>query len=324
MKTAIIGAGALGRLLGAYTARGGGDVTLLDLRRPEKKPEVKELEVRTLSGESFRQGVRYAYRLEDAGNLDLLIVCVKTFQTEDALKPLAAQKDRVKAVVSFQNGVEKDRVLEAFFGAKKVFGGCCLEAAMPVDESAVMHTMSVVTYLGERDGRSSDRVRSAVKLIADGGLKAEAREDVVSADWCKWINFAAASAACGLTRLPYYKVLLNPHSANLVGQIYREYAGLAGASGVAVKDYPGFEVKTIAAAPAEDAVKTLEQRGQGLLQKGAVKVMPSLAQAICAGRRTEFESIFGFAVREGEKKKLHMPLTQHVYAVFRAIDESLE
>jgi len=183
--------------------------------------------------------------------------------------------------------------------------------------------MSVITYLGELDGGITPRVKSAVKLFTDGGLKAEASSQVVSADWCKWINFAAASAVCGLTRLPYYKALLNSHSADLIAQLYREYAELANASEVAVQDYPGFEVKTIAHLSPEEAVKMLQLRGKGLEEKGATKVMPSIAQDIVAGRRTECESIFGYAVREGDRKRLPMTFTRYVYALMSAIDQSL-
>jgi 2-dehydropantoate 2-reductase len=183
--------------------------------------------------------------------------------------------------------------------------------------------MSVITYLGELDGTTSPRVESAIKLFKDGGLNAEVSKQVVSADWCKWINFAAASAVCGLTRVPYYKALLNAYSADLIAQIYREYAELAKKSGVEVYDYPGFEVKTISQASPEDAVRMLQQRGKGLQERGATKVMPSIAQDIIAGRRTECQSIFGFAVREGEARKLSMTFTRHVYALISAIDQSL-
>ena len=52
--------------------------------------------------------------------------------------------------------------------------------------------------------------------------------------------------------------------------------------------------------------------------------MPSLAQDIVAGRRTECESIFGFAVRQGDAHNLPMTFTRHVYALISAMDQSLE
>jgi 2-dehydropantoate 2-reductase len=324
MKTAILGAGAIGTVLAAYMVKGGADVTMVDLPEVANRINRDDVEIKTLSGDSFKVRLKATGDPKSINDIDLLIVCVKTFHSEAAVSSVAHLKNRLQAVLSIQNGVDKELILEKYFGKDKVIGGCCLEAASRLNEKTVMHTMSVVTYLGELDGSLSPRVNAAVKLFTEGGLKAEASDRVVSADWCKWINFAAASAVCSLTRLPYYKALLNPHGANLIAQIYREYAKLAKASGVEVFDYPNFEVKTISSASNEKAIKLLQQRGNGLKEKGATKVMPSIAQDVVAGRRTECESIFGFAVREGEAHHLAMPFTRHVYGLLSAIDQSLD
>lgn len=322
MKTVIVGAGALGTLLGAYLSRGGVDITLLDLPDVIKTLNREDVEIRTFSGESFKVRLKATEDPLSLKDIDLIMLCVKTYQSEAAVSPIAHLKDRVQAVLSFQNGVDKELILERYFGRDKVIGGCCTEAASRVDEKTIMYTMGGITYLGELDGSLSSRVASAVKLFHDGGLKAEASPQVVSVDWCKWINFAAISAVCALTRLPYYKALLNPYSAGLIAQIYREYAELAEASGVEVHDYPGFEVKAISRASADEAVQLLHQRGMKLKEGGATKIMPSLAQDLIAGRTTERESIFGFAVREGNAKDLPMTFTRHAYALITAVEES--
>lgn len=322
MKTVIVGAGALGTLLGAYLSRGGVDITLLDLPDVIKTLNREDVEIRTFSGESFKVRLKATEDPLSLKDIDLIMLCVKTYQSEAAVSPIAHLKDRVQAVLSLQNGVDKELILERYFGRDKVIGGCCTEAASRVDERAVMYTMGGITYLGELDGSLSSRVASAVKLFHDGGLKAEVSPQVVSVDWCKWINFAAISAVCALTRLPYYKALLNPYSAGLIAQMYREYAELAEASGVEVHDYPGFEVKAISRASADEAVQLLHQRGMKLKEGGATKIMPSLAQDLIAGRTTERESIFGFAVREGNAKDLPMTFTRHAYALITAVEES--
>lgn len=323
MKTVIVGAGAIGTLLASYMVKGGADVTMLDLPEVVSRLNKEDVEIRTLQGGSHKIKLRGVDNPESLSDIDLLIFCVKTFHTEVAAASISMIKDRIDTVLSIQNGVDKELILEKYFGKEKLIGGCCLEGASRIDEKTVMHTMSGITFLGELDGTISPRVQSAVGLFKDGGLNAEASDQVVSADWCKWINFAAASGVCGLTRLPYYKVLLNPHSADLIAQIYREYAELAKVSGVEVNDYPGFEVKTISRVSPEEAVKLLQKRGKGLEEKGATKVMPSIAQDIVAGRRTECESIFGFAVKEGEARDVFMPFSRHVYALISTIDQSL-
>jgi 2-dehydropantoate 2-reductase len=321
MNIVIIGPGALGTLLGAYLVRGGAEVTLVGRLDKEAPPKAEEVEIKTFKGESFRTRLQTVHDAGSLEDVDIIIVCVKTFQTEAAVAPLVHLRDRVQAVVSFQNGVDKDLILERHFGKDKVIGGCCGEAAARADERTILHTMSMGTYLGELDGSLTPRVEEVAGLFQRGGLSAEIRSDVLSVEWCKWINFAAIAVICALTRLPYYTNLLNPRSADLIAELYREYAELAAAHGIAVQDYPGFEVRTISQASRDEAIALLRQRGEGLVKKAATKIMPSLARDLIAGRPTERESIFGFAVRAGDAKKVPMTFTRYAYALITAIEE---
>ena len=324
MKTVIVGAGSVGTFLGASMVRGGADIIMLDLPEVVENLNKDYIEIKTFSGDSFKVKLKATDDLKSLEEVDLIIVSVKTFHAEAAVSAISHLKDRVQAILSIQNGVDKELILERYFGKDKIIGTCCLEAASRIDKRTFMHTMSEGTYIGELDGSITPRVESTVKLFKDAGLNAEASSQVVSAIWCKWINFAAGAAVCGLTRLPYHKALLNPHSADLIAQIYREYAELTKASGVALNDFPGFEVKTISQASPEEAVKLLQQRGTDLEEKGATKVMASLARDLIAGRPTELESIFGFAVREGEAKNLPMTFTKYVYTLTTAIEQNLK
>jgi 2-dehydropantoate 2-reductase len=321
MNILIVGPGALGTLLGAYLNRGGADVTLVGRTSKEAPPKAGEVEVRTFAGETFRTRLQTVYDPGPLEDVDIIIVCVKTFQTEAAVAPLVHLRERVQAVVSFQNGVEKDLILERHFGKDTVIGGCCGEAAARADEGTILHTMSMGTYLGEFDGSRTPRVEELTGLLQSGGLPAEARSDVLSVEWGKWINFAAIAAICALTRLPYHQILQNPSSADLIAQIYREYAELAEAHGIDVHDYPGFEVQTISQASRDEAIRLLRRRGEDLVKKAATKIMPSLARDLIAGRPTERESIFGFAVHAGDARDVPMTFTRYAYALITAIEE---
>jgi hypothetical protein len=57
--------------------------------------------------------------------------------------------------------------------------------------------------------------------------------------------------------------------------------------------------------------------------RGMTKVKPSLCQDVEGGRKTEYEAIFGYAIREAEKNGVEMPLTRYVYQFLKGIDETL-
>ena len=323
MKILFVGAGAIGSLVGAYMAKGGADVTLLDIGDHIHIIAREGLKVHTIGGGSFKvkvKAVSEAKRIED---MDLLILTVKTFHTEPALDSVIHLKDKLGLVLSIQNGVEKEDHLIRFFGREKVVGAMCLEGATRLGPAEIQHTMTGITYIGELDGRETDRVKAVCEPFTAGGLKAEVTPHILSADWAKWINFAASAAICSLTRLEFYKILKNKELALLFAQIYREYAQLAEAKGVEVRDYPGFEVKTISEADPSSAVEILRARGEGLEARGMAKVKPSLFQDVEKGRKTEYEATFGYAVREAEKLGVEMPLTRYAYRFLKGIDKAL-
>jgi 2-dehydropantoate 2-reductase len=323
MKTLFVGAGAIGSLVGAYMARGGTDVTLLDIGDHIHAIAKEGLKVRTIGGDSFEVKIKAVSDAKVVDDVDLFVLTVKSFHTESALASVSHLKDRVVCALSIQNGVEKEDHLIRFFGKEKVVGAMCLEGATRLGPAEIQHTMSGITYVGEHDGRETDRVKAISQLFMAGGLKAEVTQHILAADWAKWINFAAGAAVCSLTRLEYFKILKNKELALLFAQIYREYAQLAKAKGIEVRDYPGFEVKKVSEADPSKAIEILNARGEGLEARGMTRVKPSLCQDVENGRKTEYETIFGYAVREAQKKGVEMPLTRYVYQFLKGMDEAL-
>lgn len=323
MKTLIVGAGAIGSLVGAYMARGTVDVTLLDIGDHIDVMAKEGLRIRTIGGDSFGLKVRAISDAKKVEDVDLLILTVKTFHTESALASVAHLKNRIQLALSIQNGVEKEDYLIRLFGEEKVVGAVCLEGATRLGSAEIQHTMSGITYVGELDGKETDRTKVVCKLFKAGGLKAEVTPYILSADWAKWINFAAGAALCSLTRLEYYKILKTKELALLFAQVYREYAQLAKAVRVEVRDFPGFEVKTISETDSSKALEMLKARGEGLEAQGMTKVKPSLCQDVENGRKTEYEAIFGYAIRKAEKMGVEMPLVRYVYQILKGLDEAL-
>ena len=89
-----------------------------------------------------------------------------------------------------------------------------------------------------------------------------------------------------------------------------------------MRDYPGFEVKTISEADPSRAVEVLKARGEGLEAQWMTKVKPSLCQDVEGKRKTEYKAIFGYAVRNTQKKGVEMPLTCYVYQFLKGIDHT--
>ena len=105
MKIAILGAGAMGSLLGGQLALGGKDVTLLDVDQAHldainQHGLTLEFDdgAKTVCLPAMRPG-------ELQAPVDLLVVLTKTYHTEQALKDAAAAIGPQTQVLTIQNGL---------------------------------------------------------------------------------------------------------------------------------------------------------------------------------------------------------------------------
>lgn len=287
----VVGAGALGTLYGQALARGGADVQLLSRR-------------------SDPATLRPA---------DTVIVMTKSHDTAAALARLSPAG--VEVAVSFQNGVEKDRLLAAWCGAERVLGGSSMVGATLVEPGVVKHTLEGMTYLGELDGTVSERARSLGAAIEAGGLPVVVTDRVLSVEWSKLVHAAATVAIAALPRLPFHRALQDAELARVYVETLREGAAVAAAAGVELGDWPGmFPVATIAAAGVAEAVELVRERGRRMEAAGSVDVRVSMLVDIEQGRPLEHEAIHGFLAREAERVGIDAPLTSAGYDLFAAID----
>src|SRR5438445_5153006 len=116
MKIVILGAGALGTVLGAHLARAGEDVTLI--ARGQRAAFLQEHGATITGLADFTVPVRVVTDPSQVHDADVLIVTDKTYDMEAALP--SVQHLRVESVLSIQNGVFKNEQLAQTLGWEKV------------------------------------------------------------------------------------------------------------------------------------------------------------------------------------------------------------
>src|SRR5687767_4000019 len=185
MRTVVLGAGALGSILAAHLAHAGKDVVLL--ARGERARLIKEqgLTIRGLTELTTPVEV-----VEDPHTLraaDLLVVTVKTYDTEAALA-VVAHLDVVSAL-SVQNGLLKDEQLTAVFGAARTLGASADFSGEVNADGSVSFTRNEGFYIGELTGGLSSRVEAIVGEIGTTSIKAIASERIQSVEWSKFVGW---------------------------------------------------------------------------------------------------------------------------------------
>jgi 2-dehydropantoate 2-reductase len=321
MRTVILGAGGLGGVLGGMLAAAGADVTLV--ARPAQTRALRRHGL-TLVGATERHGIRVPITA-DAGGVraaDLFILAVKTYDTAAALAAVAHLRGHVRIALSFQNGLLKDEALAGAFGPDVVCGAVTMVGGIRERPTRFRYTLPGVTYVGELDGRISGRVEAVAALLTKGGFTVEATPHARAATWAKLNQMVPAATLSCLTRLAYYRLCTTERLARLFVTISRECALVGEALGYPLMDFPGFEVRTLAALPFDDAVAFLRARGSRLEAQGLTRVRISTLQDLDRGRRTELPDVVGPVLAAAAREKVPVPALATLAEVLLGLEES--
>lgn len=160
MAITIIGAGAIGGVLGTYLARAGEEVVFCDTAQDHvNKINLAGL---TIEGPDETFTVKStAYTptqlIEKNQSLDIVFLCVKAQHTEKALSPFLPLLTSTSQVVSFQNGL-CEREISKIVGTERTIGCFVNFSADYLEPGKILYGGVASLYLGELDGQVSERV----------------------------------------------------------------------------------------------------------------------------------------------------------------------
>ncbi|MCI0637580.1 MAG: 2-dehydropantoate 2-reductase [Gemmataceae bacterium] len=310
-RIAVVGAGAVGCYFGGMLARAGAPVTLIG--------RAQHVEAINRAG-LFLDGLHIQERIAVSASTELaaareakvVLLSVKTLDTEETAKALAAQLSPEAALLSLQNGVDNVARIRKAAGIDAIPAVVYVAAAMTAP-GHVKHTGRgdlIVGYLPV--GNSSTLlapIRDAKKLdgLRDMFTRAEIPcvvSDNIEADlWSKMIMNCAFNAISALARAKYVRIVRHPESRVIMIKAVEEAVAVARAAGVRFGDV--------------DHVDAAVKLGEAMA--GATS---STAQDIARGKRTEIDSLNGYVVCLGAERGLATPVNQTLYALVKLLEET--
>lgn len=258
-------------------------------------------------------------QLKDA---DVLIVAVKTYDTETALD--GVRHLEVKSVLSVQNGVYKNEQLMSCFGPAKTLGATAMFSGEVLPDSSVRFTMNEGLYIGELPEGISARVEALAAVLNGAGIRAVASPEIQSAEWSKYVVFVASMVLAALARLETYKVMKDADLAYLRVILVKEIAGLAARLHIPLGDYGLIRPQSLIGVSLEEAVVRIVRGGQDMESRGATAHKISTLQDLERGRRMEVEEILGYAVRKGKELGVQLPTVEFSYRLLSGINHYLK
>ena len=233
MRVAVMGSGGVGGYFGARLARGGADVHFV-----ARGAHAEAMRERGLAIEGGPQAIHLpkVNVTDDAkkiGPVDIVLFCVKLWDTESAARALRPIMQPHTGVISFQNGVQKDDMLRPILGQGAVMGGVAYVGTHIARPGVIGQTGSLQRLvMGEYDGRRSQRLEALFEACRRGGIDAEISDDIRRAIWEKYVTLAAMSGATTSMRHTIGPIRSNPLTREFLIDLAREVVAVGRAHGV--------------------------------------------------------------------------------------------
>src|SRR3954466_9210053 len=293
MKFVMMGSGGVGGYYGARLQQAGHGVAFVARGAHAEAMRRSGLRVRSELGDAQLK-VRVLDEPAQAGPADLVFVAVKLWDTEAAARAVAAVPGA--AVVSLQNGVDKDDVLSAALGRERVLGGVTHIATVVAEPGVIAHTGKLQRMtLGELDGSRTPRLSAICDALRSAGVEIVQSDDVRRATWEKFIFLSALSGLTALTRKPIGEVRAHPATRALLLDALREATAVARAEGARLDE--------------SFAQKQLE-----LVDAFPPTMLSSMAHDLLRGNRLELPWLSGAVVQRAEKHHIAVPAHRTIYA----------
>src|ERR1700730_7542756 len=318
-KMAVLGAGAIGSIIGAHLARAGHSVAMLARGRRAEHVASQGLAICGLAG--FSPPVRVLLDPEQLRSADVLIVATKTPGTADALARL--RHVDVGLAFSIQNGPLKDELLSAAFGADRVLGSLADTSGEMLADGRVLFTRNVNILLGELSGSLSSRARDVAATIDSAGVRATAVPDILSLEWSKFVTWVGMFALSVITRSVTWRYLIDPDAALVLVRLTREMGRLAEALGIELTDEANLPAASLCRGTEESAVQIIVEAGRAFETRAPEHRMSSL-QDVNAGRPLEVHETLGYALGKAAEHGIPMPLLDGFYRVISTAERIRE
>jgi 2-dehydropantoate 2-reductase len=298
MKIAAMGAGGVGGYFGARLQQAGHDVAFFARGKHLAAIREKGLTIESPQGNA-RLKVKVFEDPAEAGQVDAVMFAVKLWDTEAAAAQIRPIIGKHSVVIPFQNGVESIDALRKLLPASAVMGGSAYIATRVREPGVIEHTGNMArlqfgTLLPSQQG-PADAFLAACR---QAGLNAELCDDIVRANWEKFVFLVGVSSATAVTRKPLGTVRADADMRWLFEQAMRETWQLARKRGVQLPD--DFVESRLAFA---DTLHT--------------EMRASLLHDLEAGNKLEAPWLCGAVARMSAQAGLDAPVNRAVFAALK-------
>ena len=321
MRICVVGAGAVGGLMGAKLALAGNEITVVDQGAHLDAIRSKGLKLIWEDGTEYAAEVAKATdSVEEAGEHDLVILALKAHYLENVARQMPALTGPDTMIVTIQNGIpwwyfhkhggpfdghtmdslDPDRTLGKNIDADRIVGCVVYPAAAVTEPGVIRHVEGDRFPIGELDGSKTDRVQKLYDLFVDAGFRSRILDDIRSEIWLKAWGNLSFNPISALTHATLEDICQFRDTRRLAENMMGEAQRIGEALGITFRH-------------------TIEKRIAGAESVGAHKT--SMLQDVEAGRSLETEALIGAILELGALTETPAPSIEAVYACVKLLNK---
>lgn len=313
-KIAVIGAGAVGSLIGGLLARAGEDVTLVARPAHAEAIRAKGLRIEGILGEQT-----VVVKAAEALNFrpDLALLAVKTQDIESACRPISAYL-REATVITLQNGVRSDEIVASLLPQENIVSGVVMLNAQFLKPGEITYARGRFLVIGEPFGPNGQRVKD-VQALLQRAIRTEISNDVRGAHWTKLLMNNLANGLEAMTGSNVRECMHHPGLRRIGVLTLKEGYRAVKRAGLRLAPLPGIPASAlilIIRSPLPVASWVLS------LFMGSLKTLSSTLQSLVRGRPTEIDYLNGEIVRLGRTVGMATPYNSKVVDLVGQVEKS--
>lgn len=296
MKFVIFGAGGVGGFFGGKLAAAGSDVWFVARGNHLEAMRNHGLRINSTDGSWVVAPGKMTDDPGDIGPADVLLFCVKSYDTESAARRLDPLLTPETIVISLQNGIDNEERIESIIPAGVVYGGV----------ANIYSTITAPGIITEAGGpkklmfgplrkENEPLARAILSELSSAGINAEHSTDIRLALWKKFVFITAVGGLTALTRLSLGEILRSQETRELLGEAMRETLAISRTQGIDIE--PAF---------VDSVFDTLAKFDN--------ETRSSLYYDLSHGKPLEIDALSGTVVRFGLSAGVPTPIHRTIYA----------
>lgn len=295
MNIVIYGTGGVGGYFGARLAQAGNNVTFI--ARGKHLEAIKEngLQLKSIKGDYLVKPANVSESISTVKNINLIIICVKTWQLADIATQIKPVLNSNTMVISLLNGVENQDILCNVIDKKHVLGGLCKIVSKVENYGIINHiSYNPTIVFGELTNQKTERSLKLEQLFLEAGFETVLAKNIQTEIWTKFLFICTISGIGALTRATIGEMLSNAEIKNIMLLTAKE-------------------IKTIATALKINLPEDLIEKQFQIIEAQPYNTTASLQRDVMEGKPSELEAQNGTIVKLGKKLGIPTPINSFIY-----------